>query len=381
MIPLIKELFTKESERSNLHLVAMLCFFVISVNLEAQVSNNSIHQSTFLILDADPVQSTTDKSTVEWACINKKLTEKCLIYHNDQWFSFTSPVGGKLFLNVSNQQCRKKYGVQVLVIEGNPCETNTYQLLHCESFTDQNDTFITIDSVEANKTYLINIDGFLGDICSFNIQLSTKPNGYPLKPKSLDTLQLQAKRDQNIVTLNWSVEEPLKENLDFFEVHRQLSTTFKSKLLKQLTLQFNAQGKSLDSYQYADTLEKHGTYVYDIIGVSNHGKRRQLLDREQVNFWPPNSNTPKPHLVAIAPLNFKKKSDVDLLVMNELTGEILFKRTCVACDNQDLEINLTNEVLNGIYRFRIEVYHIRSGSRSAYQYQLSPDGKQLKRLN
>jgi hypothetical protein len=378
-----KALFTKGRKRNSilyLRLSALLCLVFLRINLSAQVSNNSIHQSSFLILDADPIQSTTDQSTVEWACINKKLTEKCLIYHNDQWFTFNSPIGGKLFLNVSNQQCRKKFGVQVLVIEGNPCEANTYKLLHCESFTDQNDTFITIDSVEANKEYLINIDGFLGDICSFDIQLATKPKGYPLKQKSLDTLQLQAKLDQNIVTLNWRVDEGVREELEFFEVHRQLSTAFRSQLLKEVLLQFNAQGKSLDNYQCTDTLKEKGTYIYNIIGISKSGERR-LLDYKRIGYWPLGVYRTSPRLVASVPLNFKKKSDVDLLIMNELSGEVLFKRTCVECSDQELSIDLTNEVLRGVQRFRIEVYHLRSKSQTAYNYRVSQDGMMLKRID
>lgn len=384
----IKVLFTKERKKSSTRcahlsssLCLILCVIFINSNLKAQVSNNSIHQSSFLILDGDPVQSTTDQSTVEWACINKKLTEKCLIYHNDQWFTFNSSIGGRLFLNVGNQQCKKKFGVQVLVIEGNPCEASTYKLLHCESFTDQNDTFITIDSVEANKEYLINIDGFLGDICSFDIQLATKPKGYPLKQKSLDTLHLQSKLDQNIVALNWRVDEALREELEFFEIHRQLSTAFKSQLLKEVALQFNAQGKSLDSYQYIDTLQQHGTYVYDIVGISKDGERRQLLDRKRIGFWPTSVYKARPSLVASVPLNFKKKSDVDLLIMNELSGEILFKRTCVECSDQELSIDLTNEVLKGVLRFRIELYHIRSKSQAAFNYHVSQDGMLLKRVD
>ncbi|GCC51221.1 hypothetical protein SanaruYs_14420 [Chryseotalea sanaruensis] len=266
------------------------------------------------------------------------------------------------------------------MIEGNPCEASTYKLLHCESFTDQNDTFITIDSVEANKPYLINIDGFLGDICSFDIQLATKPKGYPLKQKSLGTLQLQSKIDQNIVTLNWRVDGELREELELFEVHRQLSTAFKSQLLKEVSLQFNAQGKSLDNYQYTDTLKDKGTYVYDIIGISKGGKRR-LLDRKRIGYWPAGVYRSSPRLFASVPLNFKKKSDVDLLIMNELSGEILFNRTCVECSDQELSIDVTNEVLRGIQRFRIEVYHLRSKSQAAYNYRVSQDGMLLERID
>jgi hypothetical protein len=384
MIRPIKVHFTKERKRSSSYCVQLsllLSAMFMSMTMSAQVSNNNIHQSSFLILDAAPIESTTDQSTVEWACINKKLTAKCLIYHNDQWFTFTSPIGGKLFLNVGNQQCKKKFGVQVLVIEGNPCEKETYKLLHCESFTDQNDTFITIDSVEANKPYLINIDGFLGDICSFDIQLATKPKGYPLKQQPLDTLQLEGKLQENIVVLNWRIDEGLREELEAFEVHRQLSTEFKGELLKEIALQFNAQGKSLDHYQYQDTLQQHGTYVYDIVGISKNGEQRQLLDRKRIGFWPNSVYKSRPSLVASVPLSFKKKSDVDLLIMNKLSGEVLFQRTCAACSDQDLSIDLSNEVLRGVQHFRIEVYHLRSKSRVAYNYHVSHDGLLLVREN
>ena len=91
----------------------MLSFFllVICFTLAAQVSNNNIGSRTELILDAAPTHSTTANSSVEWACVNKSLTNKCLIYHNDQWFHFTPQTNGKLFLNIASQQCRDLQGI------------------------------------------------------------------------------------------------------------------------------------------------------------------------------------------------------------------------------------------------------------------------------
>ncbi|MFN8845113.1 MAG: hypothetical protein ACK57K_07980, partial [Chryseotalea sp.] len=159
-----------------------ICFVFLfsSIVLQAQVSNNNISSLIKLELHAPPYASHTQHNTVEWNCINKKLTEKCLVYHNDQWFSFIPNNDKIVYLNVGKQICKNKYGVQVLVLRGNPCEKLSYELIHCESFTNQSDTYIALRNLIANETYLINIDGFLGDLCSFEIAISDKPKGLPV---------------------------------------------------------------------------------------------------------------------------------------------------------------------------------------------------------
>lgn len=375
----------KEKRRSKIGLglfkyLSLFTFLLLLVFIEAnaQVSNNSIHQSTQLFIDSAAITSTTDQSTVEWACINKKLTEKCLIYHNDQWFTFTAGASGRLYLNVGNQQCKKKFGVQVLLIEGNPCKTSTYKLLHCESFTDQNDTFISLDSIKANTVYLINIDGFLGDVCSFDIQLSTKPKGFPLHRPSLDTLGLNLVQDKQLVHLKWRMPSDPSFRIEIFEVYRQKQNAHMAELIATVPLMANAQGKIQDQYSFTDTLNTTGSYQYSIIGVSDHVPFREVLDRVNVTFRSANEDLHN-RIVANVPLNFKKRSDVDLLIMNDLTGEVLFKRTCLACADQVIAIDLSREVANGMTRFRIELNHIKSKTQAVYQYRLSPDGELIRK--
>lgn len=370
MIPPIKERFTN-GKKNNSRRRFCQWWLRISVNLLllslflshqafAQVVNDNISERSSLTLDAAPVFSTTDQSTVEWACINKKLTQKCLIYHNDQWFTFTPPQAGTFYLNVSNQECRKKFGVQVLLIEGNPCETSTYKLLHCESFTNQSDTFIRLDSLQANKSYLINIDGFLGDICGFEIQVATKPKGLPLKANSLDTLNFALRLNENIVTLQWTVDEGLLDSLDYIEVYKQASGDFKNRLLSVIPLQYNALGKVLNEYSKVDTLTKPDTYTYSLIGVFHNNHNRILLDQEKIGFWPRYAVEEKKRYLASVLLDYTKKADIDFLVMNAATDEVLFKRTCTACSNEVVDLDVTSEVLRGVFRFRIELYNTKT---------------------
>ena len=59
--------------------------------------------------------------------INKALTNKCVIYHNDQGYK----------------------GIQAIIIEGNPCEAATYKILHCIPQISQHDVYIELKEVPA----------------------------------------------------------------------------------------------------------------------------------------------------------------------------------------------------------------------------------------
>ena len=75
------------------------------------------------------------------AGINKELTNKCVIYHNDQWFTSEANIGGTYYLNISSQKRRAAKGIQAIIIEGNSCEDATYKVLHCIPQISQQDVF------------------------------------------------------------------------------------------------------------------------------------------------------------------------------------------------------------------------------------------------
>jgi hypothetical protein len=335
--------------------------------LLSSTSYHNISESPALLVDATPLLSTTDKSTVEWGCINKKLTERCLIYHNDQWFTFTPDQSGTLFLNVSNQQCRKKFGVQVLVIEGNPCETISYKLLHCESFTNQSDTFIRLNSMKAGTPYLINIDGFLADVCGFEIQVATKPIGLPHKSASLDTLGLSVTQNKNIVTLNWLAQQGITDSVLHFEIYRQAANEFKSKKLSIVPIQFNALGTPVAEYSFTDTLTQYEAYTYLVVGVQMLGKN--VLDKKQVVFYAEREKDKQ--YVAKVPLNFKKKGDVDFLVINAINDQVLYSGTCINCNKELVDVDITQYVLAGLTKFSIQT--VQPKTRTKYQHAFVVD--------
>ena len=231
-----------------------------------QVSNNQIQNRIELKLDSGWFASTTAQASVQWDCINKALTNKCLIYHNDQWFTIKPFVTGPLFLNVAHQSCKQLYGVQVVVIEGDPCQTSTYRLKECVPFTNQSDFFLRLDSLVAGQEYLINVDGYLGDFCSFEIAFSSSFQGLPVTGSTMNINSTIGVKD-SIVTINWTIPDSLSNDLKEFQVFRKRAS---QKIGRVIThpIDRNAYGFAQTSYQFRDTLREKDEYVYSIFGVT-----------------------------------------------------------------------------------------------------------------
>ncbi len=352
----------------------MLFLALLSEPLFAQVANNTIVNSIVLQKDHAPLYSTTERATVEWDCVNKKLTERCLIYHNDQWFTFFPDHEGTLYLNISEQTCKKKFGVQVLIIEGNPCETSSYKLLHCESFTNQSDTYIELKGLKAGTPYLINIDGFLADVCSFQIQVATQPKGLPLKTSSLDVLPLEAGLENNLVSLRWQLAEQLLDSLHSFEIYKQEVSAFKKQALKEIPKRYTAAGHALTAYYFLDTLTQPGDYVYTLLGVFHEGQKRVVLDEQKISFQSRKVLSREKSSLASISLTHKKKEDIDFLIINAITGEVLFTRTCSACSTQLITLDLENEINKGVRHFWIETLYIKSKQQAVYKFSVDESG-------
>jgi hypothetical protein len=340
----------------------------INLFVYGQVENNSIHKRIELSLNTN-AHSTTANSTVEWSCISKNLTNKCLVYHNDQWFSFTPQQSGKYFLNISSQQCQNNLGVQLIIIEGDPCLVSSYKILNCISKIIQNDVFVELDSLQANKLYLVNVDGFLGDFCEFEIQLADKPMGLPWQQTSLDTLNLQAELKSNSVTLRWHATQQQLDQLAYFEINRLKSGEPKFNVLSDVSVRSNALGKHEEDYQFIDTLSGYGAYQYDIIGVYKETGYRVLLDRIPVSFKQ-EVNLPK-QFIARIPLSYSGKGKLEGKVINASTDEVL---TTIQYDYvypETLGVNLTKFVKQGIHRFWVKMRNIKTKEFHQFTFQVT----------
>jgi hypothetical protein len=227
------------------------------------VKNNDIQHRIKLELDGTAATSTTAHSTVQPGCINKNLTKKCLIYHNDQWFSYTPNSTESAYVIIQNQKCRDLKGVQLVVLEGDPCKTPSYRLKKCIDFTDRADFFVVLDSLVAGKEYLINVDGFLGDACAFDISIKTQPDGLPMQVPTRENKSLHYSQQDSIITLHWSIDQPDANILRGFFIYRKKFGETKSDELKTPSV-LNALGSPARDYSLTDTLHGYGEYTYHI---------------------------------------------------------------------------------------------------------------------
>jgi hypothetical protein len=345
----------------------------------AQVRNNNIQNRLTLEIGSDPIFSSTAKSDVEWRCVNKALTNKCLVYHNDQWFNFTVSVAGTYFINVSGQNCRDRQGLQLIIIEGNPCETKTYRVLHCIPQIRQDDVFVQLDSLKTKTQYLANIDGFLGDFCDFGIQLSKKPNGLPHSYQTLDTIKSQALRKGRLVNLTWSLQEEQIDNFQSFRVYRANPNGIKSDFIHEQSVSRNSYGAHVLNYSASDSLQKEGPYIYRIMGVQKQTQVPFLLVARVVEYTEPKPKAPPQRSVTLN-LILEHKTIFKVLVYDVATQHVLRKQNLEFDKARDtvFEVDLGEFIDQGVKQFMILVTEIDSPEAQEFYFTLDGQDQLIK---
>ncbi len=351
-------------------------FVCCSFSLFGQVNNDAISQRIHLHPEATPIQSTTAESTVEWECINRQLTSKCIVYHNDQWFTFSVPDSGKYFLNVSNQVCKDLYGIQMIIIEGNPCDTKNYIIKRCISKLRMDDMFVELGILKANQLYLLNVDGFLGDYCSFEIQLSQKPAGIPEITKPLtDSVQLLP-ASENQVRVQWFVADSMLSLSRGFEIYRKELKEKKYTPLAQKSIQSNTVGNFVNNYEYTDTLSDYGTYDYLVLA---QGDTSSFVVLQKNVSWHEDKKTTLIHHTVNLPLTFSKPGEIDVLIMDPLTDWVIKQYSNeFTFQRPTLQFSLQPYYAKGMRDILICVKNSKTREVNTFRYMLSENGWELR---
>ncbi|MGB3848783.1 MAG: hypothetical protein WA958_02350 [Tunicatimonas sp.] len=276
-----------------------------------QVVNDSIHHSIALQLGATHT-SYTAHCTVERNCVDESLTGKCIKYHNDQWFTFRSGNTDKLFVNVSGQRCKDLNGVQVVLLTGEPCSPSTYTILSCVS-SGTNDDFYVEANVRPYTTYLLNVDGYLEDFCSFDITLDSVARGVPAEPNL--TLPEAGELTGKVVHLTWTLPDTLSEEMSNFVIHKREKSSYRFLAQDTVTVARNTFGELVHDYVYTDTLEDHRTYFYRVTAQDYRGQHYLFAD--YAFRW---RETRK--IVAV-PLNYRNHTPLTIAVWNASQNKIL----------------------------------------------------------
>jgi hypothetical protein len=256
-------------------------FFIVHYSVltaNAQVVNDDIEQRLVLQTEQTLTSNTTG-CTVQWSCVDEALTGKCIKYHNDQWFEFTPKVAGSYYVNIGGQKCRDTKGVQLVVLTGEPCQPSTYQILSCTSLGTQDDVFVPLEGLRAGQRYLLNVDGYLNDFCSFALTVSRQPKGLPVAEL---TAAETVFTPTELVTLNWTLPDSV--------------TTTKSRILRREAHQKQAvavgeqpvirrvYGGLQTEYALTDTLPSPGRYHYQIVTAATDDQPPVVVSSRWVNW-------------------------------------------------------------------------------------------------
>jgi len=350
-------------------IVRVLILLLVGFQSIAQVANNNIEERLQLDLNK-PLHSSTAGANVQWKCINKSLTNKCLVYHNDQWFSFTVDKPGDYFINISAQACRDSKGVQMILIEGNPCEVQTYKILECINQIRTEDVFIEAKSLKANTQYLVNIDGFLGDFCEFDIELSDKRKGLPRQDVNLDTLKIESRLEKKVVTMKWSIDEKMARDISEFRIFR--NSTF----VTELGMSRNAYGLASNQFEFVDTLKSAGTYNYKIYGIRESDNMPLLLSARQFSINPEVKAEPKV-VTKVLPLRlmFKEHDVFQLRLYNYDGDHLLWKHEGEAQGEGELfMIDPTPYVAYGVRKFQLLVFDNEGNKVNEIYFRVDQNG-------
>ena len=311
-------------------LFSLLLAGLFTLSALAQAANDNIENRRVLRLEEISTSSTTG-CTVQRACVDERLTGKCIEYHNDQWFEFTPKVSGRYFVNIGGQQCRDVRGVQLVVLTGQPCQPATYRVLSCTSLGTQDDVFVTLDSLRAGQPYLFDVDGYLKDFCRFSLQVSRTAAGLPVSyfPPSPARLLPTASR---VVELSWTLPDSLANVLDCRVMRREIHQ-YRSTEVHRVPVRRDTYGRPEASYSVTDTLPGPGIYDYQVLTTRAENGPAAIRLRQWWYAYGQAATMPqpgtKPDVVALPLRKYPARARLSVVVTNPANGRVLLARQLI----------------------------------------------------
>jgi hypothetical protein len=339
----------------------------ISPNLIAQTNNDNI-EDRVEILEDTPIQSFTNGNSVQWNCVDEKLTGKCIKYHNDQWFYFIALDAPVQYINISNQKCRDIWGVQLVLIEGIPCQTETYQIKSCISLGTQDDMFVTLDNLEPGKEYLLNVDGYLHDFCHFKMELSLTPHGLPV----VQTIQIEASSPVRQDTLNyfWITPDSLMQSVTSYALYRRKTNEFKFSLIKMFPARQDAHGEIRKEYEYVEILTgENQPWSYKLI--ASIGNTGNTVDE----FSAQGLSKVKTRYKIYPEIDLKKNAKLEILLTDYVLGVTLENLSIeyFPRDFKPIYFDVTEYIELGVKRFHLEIKNLDTKELFRVEYEYSKE--------
>ena len=125
---------------------------------------------------------------------------------NSQYFTFEVPTTGSYNIFIGNQDCVNGSGIQFFVTTSLNCSTSPATagtVLGCSSTATLSNQELLNLSLTSGVTYYIVTDGYAGDVCTYDILITTLSNP-PQLPVTLRSFLVEKKNNFN--QIHWSTE-------------------------------------------------------------------------------------------------------------------------------------------------------------------------------
>jgi hypothetical protein len=339
------------------------------VSHSQSVYNDDIQNRHPLKINDEPYISHTEECSVQKECLNLSLTDQCLIYHNDQWFEFTTARDGIYYLNIRNQDCRDVRGIQAVIFDGKPCQPESYQLITCISNGHQDDVYTEI-YLEANKTYLLLIDGYLHDYCYFDIDISTELPDFAIAPDkntSNDTLFSHLP----FIDFKWVMDTFEAQDMQEYQIWRRHKSEKKSSMIWSSPNLRNAFGDPFIEYVYRDTVPEdlEGEYYYRIAGMRQDSSRLLIQSALFIYEAKTRAYDPENDLIRFT-LPKSKRNTLFKITLREADTDLLLEKKSIQYDKlfRDIKLDITAFRLKGILNYEVLLENVATGEKQIMHF-------------
>jgi hypothetical protein len=307
-----------------------LFWVLVSFQGHAQVANDNIENRRLLRAE-EIITSSTVGCTVQRGCVDERLTGKCIEYHNDQWFEFRPPASGTYYINIGGQRCRDVRGVQLVVLTGTPCQPATYRILSCTSLGTQDDLFVALPGLRMGQAYLLDVDGYLKDYCTFTLQVSGQARGMPVVPAPAVPASLPS--TSRVVQLAWQVPDSLASTRYCRVLRRELHEFRAHEVWREPVVR-DSYGQLRPAYSHRDTLPAPGQYLYQLVAVGEATDpsappptvlQQQWRSYSQLRPIMPSATAAEAGFLVLPLARYPPNAQLTVVISDPATGKILRK--------------------------------------------------------
>lgn len=273
---------------------------------------------------------------------------------NNIWYSWTCPAGwtGNAYFQLYNQNCNGgdlSGGSQVSIYNaGQTCATTSTCAATSSTGTDANVNIMWTPT--AGSTYLINFDGFGGEICTMSFQINNAPT---LVPLPIELIKFEAYKEKEIVKLKWVTAS--EKNNDFFTVERTIDG-----INFEIIAIVRGAGNSSSSLNYSDIdPNPYKGLAYYRLKQTDYDGKFSYSNLRGVDFI---SDSPLSFEVIPNPagqedvfLNFSGAADSEIFVdVYDITGKKMFSKEILLPNSGKGALQINNEfpLSSGIYLIR-----------------------------